>query len=102
MWLNIHDFVAGKLKSFKNKYALANYTIHANKYYPKREAKAHLYWSNCLPFKPSPNMLLYGANIVQYVMSCMDFLYIFAHGCLKRVTDVTKTFYYVLIYFECI
>ncbi len=40
MWLNISDFVNGKLKSFKNKFQLIGYTIRQRKYFPKKEAKA--------------------------------------------------------------
>ena len=39
MFLNIQDFVNGKLKIFKNKYALAKYTIRNDKRFPKKEAK---------------------------------------------------------------
>jgi hypothetical protein len=42
LWLNIMDFVNGKLKPFKNKYALINYSTRdkANRFYPIKEAKA--------------------------------------------------------------
>jgi hypothetical protein len=41
LWLNIVDFVNGKLKPFENKYKLINYTRHTNKYFRKDEAKAN-------------------------------------------------------------
>lgn len=42
LWLNIMDFANGKLKPFKNKYALINYSVRdkANRFYPIKEAKA--------------------------------------------------------------
>jgi hypothetical protein len=42
LWLNIVDFVNGKLKPFKNKYALINYSTKdkARRFFPIREAKA--------------------------------------------------------------
>lgn len=42
LWLNIMDFVNGKLKPFKNKYALISYSIRdkSKRFYPIKEAKA--------------------------------------------------------------
>jgi hypothetical protein len=40
LWLNIVDFVNGKLKPFENKYKLINYTRYSGKYFRKEEAKS--------------------------------------------------------------
>ncbi len=40
LWLNIVDFVKGKLKPFGNKYKLINYTVKSRKFFPKEEAKS--------------------------------------------------------------
>jgi hypothetical protein len=40
MWINIVDFVGGRLKPFPSRNALVRYTIQTKRFFPLREAKS--------------------------------------------------------------
>jgi hypothetical protein len=40
MWINIVDFVGGRLKPFKSRSALFRYTIQTKQFFPLKQAKS--------------------------------------------------------------